>query len=395
MKKQISSKQTGLLASCLFILITLFYVACSKDNVLTSRTAAAEKDAVALEDKQTLTKVENSVYDHMLYRYTSVKPEQYLSDLQRPSFKKNTEKITALLKGKSYKEGLEIALREKMISPNMKLELSKLIGTIDYAGSQYASYEGIKKEVETYELTIDANITITPKEQFALKNVCAATKGFLKYAEKSPLANPSSNGLNARCSFWSSLGCWIGIPVLFAVVGGVLAGGIEIDDSGITLPGGPIGLVGYFILGLYYAANNCGCDDDPICNRPLGISIIQTDCSGNASLLPYGAGKDALQFTWTNQNGTPQNAVTAPTSSGGTQLRVNQPNSTAFIANVVVNCQSGNQLFSQEFNIRQIAGDPGDVFITPNDYDQQNLRVGEHIYLVGGPSIINVKNQLN
>ena len=238
------------------ILAGLFVVSCNKE---TSNNENQFSDSIK-QEKEDLMRIENTIYSHLSF-FGSTPAEAYLAEPSRKAFKEKMDKYSPLYRKNSFSKNIDVAIENKLLSPESKGEWLKIEKFIKDLPSKRTNFldcsTALDKLVNEFE-----NSSLKDKDKSALKQFSSILKGLSHYGFEYEKKLGVKNGLNTRnaCGFWDKFWCWSGHVFSGFLIGAL--GGCAIDGDCSGRSGGiwgPIGAIVGTIAGILWAIDECEC----------------------------------------------------------------------------------------------------------------------------------------
>jgi hypothetical protein len=416
MKKTILSKKTWTLALCAFVLSSLLYVACSKDNATVNSDSKGELPQLSEAEKLAMLKkevesVNTTIYNHLKFRMRSTKPEAYLNEEIREPVMDLIRQTNQKNKGLSTEQILQNGLDEKTIRPIVAQKVFELKEVLESIGAPN-SLEAFEKPLLAFEEANYNNKILQEDEIFYINSASAAFRALNKHFDdmKPRASNGESinKGLQTRedCFLGKKTSCYIN-----TLIGAVTGGLTGVVTQKLTKPAGittfSAGKVG-FLVGLVSGIVNIFLDPNCNCSNAAPACFVleffhpiidgNSTCNPNIGFAVSGTGVLPTSFKWSAFRVLSSGQEVAISdvqnkTTGGPALApfpIPNPDETIIIRVEIPACGSAPTVFENTFSINQLLRDPGSVFI--NGPYSVSLNTTAQ-YVISGSCLINPNNQ--
>jgi hypothetical protein len=389
MKKQLFTKGNGILALCAFICLSLFYVACSKENATTSSDFKGELPQLSEAEKLAILKKEveslgSTTYRHFKFFFTQRKPEEYINPLIRKEVTERVEKAKAEFKDLTAEQTIQKVESENRISAPVAKAMRELL-TLGNSTDDIKTIEEFERRFTAFENKVFDIKDLSDQEKVVIAGCSSTLRGITRFEVEMENGRKSLENLkgiqtrDASCPLGNrKTSCFTNALIKVGVA--AVLGAIKTVVSGGTLTGSAI--VDFMFASFGAIANvfldsSCKCSDSPGC---FTINIINPiidpgspcNLSTNVAFAVSGTGTTPVNYKWwayRKPSGAPYEVPIAAVQEKVTVIPLLDPfevlNQTDVIR-IVVETVSNGCVDSKQFSFKlgELLQDPGSVFIS-------------------------------
>jgi hypothetical protein len=399
MKKTILSKKTWVLALCAFVLSSLLYVACSKDNATTSTTDVTTTLPKQVSEEEILLQqadeVGKTAYQHLRFNLLSHKAEEYINPAIREQVMSDYKKASEEMKNLSTEERIAKNVNDKKITAKQAFYFRSLEATCKGLDG-LRQYKDVEKILNDFNKGVLEDKDMTSLEKQSVLNTSVTIRSTIDYMMNIAY-QPQPNDLQTRdlCIFGKKFSC----------IGSVLIGAAQVVVGVVNGASIITGLVSSIVaITNLFTNSSCDCGSTS-CFTLSGISMFRDDdmdCAGNlVKFCAFGDGPSPSSFTWTLSEldqfdqvipGSTQALPNTPDRCANFSPDANLSKKIRLTITAFSSCIGQNATKFFDFTWGDIVGNPGTVIIDgpTNVYVSNNTT-----YFLNGTTLLNRKNTFN
>jgi hypothetical protein len=200
MKKTILSKKTWMLALCAFVLSSLLYVACSKDNATSATNDVSTTLPKQVSEEEILLRqaeeVGKTAYQHLRFNLLSHKAEEYINPAIREQVMSDYKKASEEMKNLSTEERIAKNVNDKKITAKQAFYFRSLEATCKGLDG-LRQYKDVEKVLNDFNKVVLEDNDMTSAEKQSILNTSVTIRSTIDYMMNIAY-QPQSNDLQTR-----------------------------------------------------------------------------------------------------------------------------------------------------------------------------------------------------
>jgi hypothetical protein len=417
MKKQLFTKGNGILALCAFVCLSLFYVACSKENATATSDSKGELPQLSEAEKLTMLKKEveslgSTTYRHFKFFFTQRKAEEYINPLIRKEVIERVEKAKAEFKDLTAEQTIQKVELENRISAPAAKAMRELL-TLGNSTDDIKTIEEFERRFTAFEEKVFEIKDLSDQEKVVIAGCSSTLRGITRFEVEMENGRNSLENLkgiqtrsascplgNRKTSCFTDALIKVGVAAVLGAIKTVVTGGALGVSAVVDFMFASFGAIANVFLN-----DSCKCSDSPGCFQADVINPIidpgsPCNLSTNIGFALSGTGSDPHLYVWSAYRtpfGSSFEVPIASVQNKNTLIPLLDPfeviNQTDLIRVVVVTWCNGNPSPAQyTFRLGELLQDPGSVFISgPNQVSLNTTAT----FVMSGGCLANPNNNLS